>query len=76
MITDIATFLASFAASIFYTSYMQAANQSKPVLASLWASITMLLVCAAIIGIIDKNASMIAMMLGCFIGTWLGVKIK
>jgi hypothetical protein len=76
MITDIATFLGSFAASIFYTSYMEAAAQNKPVIAAIWASILTLLTSTVIISIVDKDASLVAVTLGCFMGTWLGIKIK
>jgi hypothetical protein len=76
MVTNIAIFLASFAASVFYTSYTQALREDKAVLAGLWAAILTLLASSVIISIIDKNASLAAMMFGAFIGTWLGIKVK
>ena len=76
MITNIAIFLASFAASVFSTNYLEAIKHESAVEAGLWFSLTILLLSVALTSIINSEASILAITIGSFIGTWLGSKIK
>ena len=69
-------FLAVFAASVFFTCYLQTVRQDKPWLAGFWAALTTLTGSIAIISVLGNNILFIPAVLGSFVGTWLGVKIK
>jgi hypothetical protein len=55
---------------------MQALQRREAFLAGFWASLLILLVGAVIISFIDNDPSLIAAMLGCFIGTYIDTKIR
>jgi len=76
MITWIATLLALFAASVFLTCYLQGLRQDNAWSAGFWATLTVLTAGVAVISITDSNSMLFPAMLGAFVGTWVGVKIK
>ena len=76
MISYIAMFLAVFAVSVFFTCYLQTTKQDKPLQAAFWAALTALTGSVAMANVIGNNIMFIPVVLGSFIGTWLGVRIK
>lgn len=76
MITYLALFLALFAASVFYTNYLQALEHEKASLAAFWSVLVTVMGSVAVVEIIEERYMIIPAAIGSFVGTWLAIKIK
>jgi len=68
------TFLAVFVMNLFYSYYIKATQEDKPLLAGCWSAMINLVASLAAIGYIQNHWLLIPSCLGSFIGTWVGVR--
>jgi len=72
----IITFFALFVTDIINALYIKAINKDKPLLASFWAVLVTFAAGVAVINYTRDNMMLIPALLGAFIGTYVGLKIK
>jgi len=76
MIDYVISFFALFFTDIFYTFYLKAVEQNKPVVAGVWAVVVYSIASLAIVNYIDNHWLLIPSCLGAFAGTYVGIKWK
>jgi hypothetical protein len=72
----IITFLALFITDVVNTLYIKSINNEKPLTASFWAVVLTLAASVAVINYTRDNTMLIPALLGAFVGTYVGMKIK
>jgi len=72
----IITFLALFVTDVINTLYIKAINKEQPLLASFWAMVVTLAASVAVINYTRDNTMLIPALLGAFVGTYVGMKLK
>jgi len=76
MIDYATSFFALFFTDIFYTFYLKAVEQNKPVAAGSWAVVCYSIASLAIVNYIDNHWLIIPSCLGAFAGTYVGIKMR
>jgi tryptophan-rich sensory protein len=72
----IITFTALFITDVVNTLYIKSINEEQPLAASLWAVVLTLAASVAVINYTRDNIMLIPALLGAFVGTYVGMKIK
>ena len=72
----IITFLALFVTDVINTLYIKAINKEQPLRASFWAMVVTLAASVAVINYTRDNTMLIPALLGAFVGTYVGMKLK
>ncbi len=72
----IITFLSLFFIDAVNAFYIDALNSDRKIVASLWASILTVLGCIAVINYVNNHIMLIPAILGAFIGTYVGMKLR
>ena len=70
----VATFFALFFTDVFYTYYLKAVNNNKPLLSSFWAVIVFFIASVAVINYTTDHWLLIPACLGAFCGTYVGIR--
>ena len=76
MINYVISFFALFFTDVFYTFYLKAVEQNKPVVAGSWAVIVYSIASLAIVNYIDNHWLLIPSCVGAFAGTYVGIMLK
>ncbi len=76
MIDYILTFLAVFFLDLIYTRYLKCVQDNKPFMASFWSMFCYLGASIAIINFTENHLLLIPALIGAFVGTYVGMKIK
>lgn len=71
-----ATFFALFFTDIFYTYYLKAINNNKPLLSSVLAVVVFLIASVAVINYTSDHWLLIPACLGAFCGTYVGIRFR
>jgi hypothetical protein len=70
------TFILVFLTDILYTYYVQAINEDRAVVASLWSVVCTLTASIAVINYTENHWTLLASLAGAGAGTYFGIKIK
>ena len=70
------TFLAVFLLDIVYTYYLQAVQDNRPFLASIWSVACYIGGSVAVINYTNDHEQLIPALLGAFAGTYVGMRIR
>jgi uncharacterized membrane protein YfcA len=70
------TFLAVFVTDLLYVYFVKSIQQDKPISAGLWSMVVTLTASIAVINYTEDHYALIPALLGAFVGTWVGMKIK
>lgn len=70
------TFILVFLTDILYTYYVQAINEDRAVVASLWSVVCTLTASIAVINYTENHWTLLASLAGACAGTYFGIKIK
>jgi hypothetical protein len=76
MLEYIVTFFALFFTDVFYTYYLRAVSDSKPLLASGWAVVVFIIASVAVINYTTNHWLLIPACAGAFLGTYVGMKFR
>ena len=76
MIDYILTFLAVFFLDLIYTRYLKCVQDNKLFMASFWSMFCYLGASIAIINFTENHLLLIPALIGAFVGTYVGMKIK
>ena len=76
MIEYITTFFAVLATDLIYVYFVKSIQQDQPLKAAWWAMVVTFTASVAIINYTTDHWALIPALLGAFIGTWVGMKIK
>ena len=76
MLKGIITFVLVILINIFYTYYLHAVQQNKPLIASTWSTLINLAASIAAINYVENHWVLIPSCAGSFIGTYVGMIIS
>jgi hypothetical protein len=76
MIDYVISFFALFFTDTFYTFYLKAVGQNKPIVAGSWAVVCYTIASLAIVNYVDNHWLIIPSCFGAFAGTYLGVFLR
>jgi hypothetical protein len=76
MLESILIFFALFFTDVFYTFYLRAVQNDKPLMASGWAVVVYIIAAIAVIEYNSNHWLLIPAGVGAFCGTFVGMKIR